>query len=89
MNLESYKGFTMITGTISVVEKSVPSDTTAKAEPTDTTKKADDTTKKADDTTKKADDDDNKSAATGDMIAVVQQLWLLLSAQLSLLRRLT
>jgi len=76
MNLESYKGFTMINGTISVVEKSVPSDTTAKAEPTDTTKKADDTTKKADDTTKKADDttkkaDDNKSAATGDMIAVV------------------
>ena len=76
MNLESYKGFTMINGTISVVEKSVPSDTTAKAEPTDSTKKADDTTKKADDTTKKADDttkkaDDNKSAATGDMIAVV------------------
>lgn len=76
MNLESYKGFTMINGTISVVEKSVPSDTTAKAEPTDTTAKADDTTKKADDTTKKADDttkkaDDNKSAATGDMIAVV------------------
>ena len=76
MNLESYKGFTMINGTISVVEKSVPSDTTAKAEPTDTTAKADDTTKKADDTTKKADDttkkaDDNNSAATGDMIAVV------------------
>lgn len=76
MNLESYKGFTMINGTISVVEKSVPSDTTAKAVPTDTTEKADDTTKKADDTTKKADDttkkaDDNKSAATGDMIAVV------------------
>ena len=71
MNLESYKGFTMINGTISVVEKSVPSDTTAKAEPTDTTAKAEptDTTKKADDTTKKADD--NKSAATGDMIAVV------------------
>ena len=73
MNLESYKGFTMINGTISVVEKSVPSDTTAKAEPTDTTAKAEptDTTKKAEptDTTKKADD--NKSAATGDMIAVV------------------
>ena len=74
MNLESYKGFTMINGTISVVEKSVPSDTTAKAD--DTTAKADDTTAKADDTTKKADDttkkaDDNKSAATGDMIAVV------------------
>ena len=79
MNLESYKGFTMINGTISVVEKSVPSDTTTEApkdDPTteapnadDTTKKADDTTKKADDTTKKADD--NKSAATGDMIAVV------------------
>lgn len=76
MNLESYKGFTMINGTISVVEKSVPSDTTAKAEPTDTTAEPTDTTKKADDTTKKADDttkkaDDNKSAATGDMIAVV------------------
>ena len=79
MNLESYKGFTMINGTISVVEKSVPSDTTTEApkddptteapKPDDTTKKADDTTKKADDTTKKADD--NKSAATGDMIAVV------------------
>ena len=69
MNLESYRGFTMIDGTISVVEKSVPSDTTNKA-PDDTTNKApDDTTKKADDTTKKADD--NKSAATGDMIAVV------------------
>ena len=63
MNLESYKGFTMINGTISVVEKSVPSDTTTEAP------KPDDTTKKADDTTKKADD--NKSAATGDMIAVV------------------
>ena len=77
MNLESYKGFTMINGTISVVEKSVPSDTTTEApKADDTTKKADDTTKKADDTTKKADDttkkaDDNKSAATGDMIAVV------------------
>ena len=78
MNLESYKGFTMIDGTISVVAKAEPSDTTAKAEPTDTTAKAEptDTTKKADDTTKKADDttkkaDDNKSAATGDMIAVV------------------
>ena len=73
MNLESYKGFTMINGTISVVEKSVPSDTTAKAEPTDATAKAEptDTTAKAEptDTTKKADD--NKSAATGDMIAVV------------------
>ena len=73
MNLESYKGFTMINGTISVVEKSVPSDTTAKAEPSDTTAKAEpsDTTAKAEptDTTKKADD--NKSAATGDMIAVV------------------
>lgn len=74
MNLESYKGFTMIDGTISVVEKSVPSDTTPKDDDTskkddDTTKKDDDTTKKADDTTKKADD--NKSAATGDMIAVV------------------
>ena len=77
MNLESYKGFTMINGTISVVEKSVPSDTTTEApKPDDTTKMPDDTTKKADDTTKKADDttkkaDDNKSAATGDMIAVV------------------
>ncbi len=79
MNLESYKGFTMINGTISVVEKSVPSDTTTEApkdDPTTETPKADDTTKKADDTTKKADDttkkaDDNKSAATGDMIAVV------------------
>lgn len=70
MNLESYKGFTMINGTISVVEKSVPSDTTTEApKPDDTTKMPDDTTKKADDTTKKADD--NKSAATGDMIAVV------------------
>ena len=69
MNLESYKGFTMINGTISVVEKSVPSNTTTEAPKDDTTKKADDTTKKADDTTKKADD--NKSAATGDMIAVV------------------
>ena len=73
MNLESYKGFTMINGTISVVEKSVPSDTTAKAEPTDTIAKAEptDTIAKAEptDTTKKADD--NKSAATGDMIAVV------------------
>jgi|GEM_PF-1410556 len=79
MNLESYKGFTMINGTISVVEKSVPSDTTTEApkdDPTTEAPKADDTTKKADDTTKKADDttkkaDDNKSAATGDMIAVV------------------
>ena len=72
MNLESYKGFTMIDGTISVVEKSVPSDTTTEApkdDPTTEAPKADDTTKKADDTTKKADD--NKSAATGDMIAVV------------------
>ena len=69
MNLESYRGFTMINGTISVVEKSVPSDTTSETPKDDTTKKADDTTKKADDTTKKADD--NKSAATGDMIAVV------------------
>ena len=72
MNLESYKGFTMINGTISVVEKSVPSDTTTEApkdDPTTEAPKADDTTKKADDTTKKADD--NKSAATGDMIAVV------------------
>ena len=79
MNLESYKGFTMINGTISVVEKSVPSDTITEApkddptteapKPDDTTKMPDDTTKKADDTTKKADD--NKSAATGDMIAVV------------------
>ena len=77
MNLESYKGFTMINGTISVVEKSVPSDTTTEApKPDDTTKMPDDTTKMPDDTTKKADDttkkaDDNKSAATGDMIAVV------------------
>ena len=79
MNLESYKGFTMINGTISVVEKSVPSDTTTEApkdDPTTEAPKADDTNKKADDTTKKADDttkkaDDNKSAATGDMIAVV------------------
>ena len=72
MNLESYKGFTMINGTISVVEKSVPSDTTTEApkdDPTTEAPKTDDTTKKADDTTKKADD--NKSAATGDMIAVV------------------
>ena len=74
MNLESYKGFTMINGTISVVEKSVPSDTTTEAPKDDPTTEApkaddDDTTKKADDTTKKADD--NKSAATGDMIAVV------------------
>ena len=72
MNLESYKGFTMINGTISVVEKSVPSDTATEApkdDPTTEAPKADDTTKKADDTTKKADD--NKSAATGDMIAVV------------------
>ena len=72
MNLESYKGFTMINGTISVVEKSVPSDTTTEApkdDPTTEAPKVDDTTKKADDTTKKADD--NKSAATGDMIAVV------------------
>lgn len=72
MNLESYKGFTMINGTISVVEKSVPSDTTTEApkdDPTTEAPKAVDTTKKADDTTKKADD--NKSAATGDMIAVV------------------
>ena len=65
MNLESYKGFTMINGTISVVEKSVPSDTTAEAPKDDPTTEA----PKADDTTKKADD--NKSAATGDMIAVV------------------
>ena len=77
MNLESYKDITMIDGTISVVAKAEPSDTTTEApKPDDTTKKADDTTKKADDTTKKADDttkkaDDNKSAATGDMIAVV------------------
>ena len=72
MNLESYKGFTMINGTISVVEKSVPSDAITEApkdDPTTEAPKADDTTKKADDTTKKADD--NKSAATGDMIAVV------------------
>ena len=75
MNLESYKGFTMINGTISVVEKSVPSDTTTEApkdDPTTEAPKADDTTTeapKADDTTKKADD--SKSAATGDMIAVV------------------
>ena len=65
MNLESYKGFTMINGTISVVEKSVPSDTTTEAPKDDPTTEA----PKADDTTKKADD--NKSAATGDMIAVV------------------
>ena len=77
MNLESYKDITMIDGTISVVAKAEPSDTTTEApKPDDTTKKADDTTKKADDTTKKADDntkkaDDNKTAATGDMIAVV------------------
>ena len=77
MNLESYRGFTMINGTISVVAKAEPSDTTTEApKPDDTTKMPDDTTKKADDTTKKADDttkkaDDNKSAATGDMIAVV------------------
>ena len=63
MNLESYKGFTMIDGTISVVAKAEPSDTTTEAP------KPDDTTKMPDDTTKKADD--NKSAATGDMIAVV------------------
>ena len=70
MNLESYKDITMIDGTISVVAKAEPSDTTTEApKPDDTTKMADDTTKKADDTTKKADD--NKSAATGDMIAVV------------------
>ena len=69
MNLESYKGFTMINGTISVVEKSVPSDEAPKDDPTTEAPKADDTIKKADDTTKKADD--NKSAATGDMIAVV------------------
>ena len=77
MNLESYKGFTMINGTISVVEKSVSSGTTTEApapgsteepkpqEPTATATAE----PKADDTTKKADD--NKSAATGDMIAVV------------------
>ena len=65
MNLESYKGFTMINGTISVVEKSVPSDPTTEAPKDDPTTEA----PKADDTTKKADD--NKSAATGDMIAVV------------------
>ena len=65
MNLESYKGFTMINGTISVVEKSVPSDTTTEAPKDDPTTEA----PKADDTTKKADD--NKSADTGDMIAVV------------------
>ena len=77
MNLESYKGFTMINGTISVVEKAVPSGTTTEApapgsteepkpqEPTATATAE----PKADDTTKKADD--NKSAATGDMIAVV------------------
>ena len=65
MNLESYKGFTMINGTISVVEKSVPSDTATEAPKDDPTTEA----PKADDTTKKADD--NKSAATGDMIAVV------------------
>ena len=73
MNLESYKGFTMINGTISVVEKSVPSDTTTEAPKDDPTTEApkadDDTTKQADDTTQKTDD--NKSAATGDMIAVV------------------
>ena len=56
MNLESYKDITMIDGTISVVAKAEPSDTTTEAP-------------KPDDTTKKADD--NKSAATGDMIAVV------------------
>ena len=77
MNLESYKDITMIDGTISVVAKAEPSDTTTEApKPDDTAKKPDDTAKKADDTTKKADDttkkaDDNKSAATGDMIAVV------------------
>ena len=77
MNLESYKGFTMINGTISVVEKSVPSDTITEApKPDDTTKMPDDTTKMPDDTTKMPDDttkkaDDNKPAATGDMIAVV------------------
>ena len=77
MNLESYKDITMIDGTISVVAKAEPSDTTTEApKPDDTTKMPDDTTKKADDTTKKADDttkkaDDTNSAATGDMIAVV------------------
>ena len=77
MNLESYKDITMIDGTISVVAKAEPSDTTTEApKPDDTTKMPDDTTKMPDDTTKKADDttkkaDDNKSAATGDMIAVV------------------
>ena len=65
MNLESYKGFTMINGTISVVEKSVPSDSTTEAPKDDPTTEA----PKADDTTEKPDD--NKSAATGDMIAVV------------------
>ena len=77
MNLESYKGFTMIDGTISVVEKSVPSGTTTEAPApgsTDEPKPQEPTATataepKADDTTKKADD--NKSAATGDMIAVV------------------
>ena len=66
MNLESYKDITMIDGTISVVAKAEPSDTTTEApKPDDTTTEA----PKPDDTTKKADD--NKSAATGDMIAVV------------------
>ena len=77
MNLESYKDITMIDGTISVVAKAEPSDTTTEApapgsteepkpqEPTATATAE----PKADDTTKKADD--NKSAATGDMIAVV------------------
>ena len=77
MNLESYKDITMIDGTISVVAKAEPSDTTTEApKPDDTTKMPDDTTKMPDDTTKMPDDttkkaDDNKSAATGDMIAVV------------------
>ena len=76
MNLESYKGFTMINGTISVVEKSVPSDTTSEApkdDPTTEAPKDDPTTEapKDDPTTEAPNADDNKSAATGDMIAVV------------------
>lgn len=76
MNLDSYKDITMIDGTITVVEKSVPTETTEAPVPTETTEAPapvdDDTTTaepKTDDTTKKADD--NKAPATGDMIAVV------------------
>lgn len=70
MNLESYKDITMIDGTISVVAKAEPSGTTTEAPAPGSTEepKPQEPTATA---TAEPKADDNKSAATGDMIAVV------------------